>query len=129
MDAQLLLWVAAAVPIGAVGATLWLRQRRRLAALQYRLREAEDSRLELIDETHALRLQLERSERAQAASSTKDAAGQDQAERRAALERVLAAAPTAPVAGWQDTQPMSVPTDSGVFLPTEPAELTAGRGR
>jgi PAB1-binding protein PBP1 len=124
MNASSSFWLAAVLLVVLVGAAVWWRQRQRLARLQNELREAQDSRLELIDETQTLRRQLHASVRppsgARAAASTALA---DAAQRRAALDLALDAAGPAASGGWQDTMPMGAAGPAPGFQPTQPAPL------
>jgi uncharacterized membrane protein len=141
MSTSTLFWLAAALVALFAGGAVWWQQRQRLARLQDELREAQDSRLELIDEAQTLRRHLHASVKppstARAAAS---AALAEAAQRRAALDLVLDAAAPAPSGGWQDTLPMGAPGEAGggragfqatqpATLATRPAELTGGDGR
>lgn len=104
----------------AAGGTAWWLHRSRLAALRRELREAQDSRLDLAATAAVLHRRLAEADQALSALPTLDQAvpGGDAAQRRAALERALAAAaPTQ--GGWEDTHPVTIPG----FMPTQPAEL------
>jgi hypothetical protein len=121
MNSTSLLWLAVALLAIFAGAAVWWRQRQRLARLQDELREAQDSRLELIDEAQTLRLQLHASVKSPSgARAAASAALAEVAQRRAALDRALDAAAPAASGGWQDTLPMG---QAPGFRPTEPASL------
>ncbi len=128
MNISTLFWLAVALLALLAGGAVWWRQRQRLARLQDELREAQDSRMELIDETETLRRQLHASVKppsgARAAAS---AALAEAAQRRVALDLALDAAAPAVSGGWQDTLPMgpageAVGAQAG-FQPTQPATL------
>lgn len=111
---------AAALLVAGAGGVAWSRQRRRLADLELRLRDAEDSRLELSEDAAMLRQRLQAADQALAA---RPATAPDLDERRAALERLLDVEPLTLHGGWQDTQPMTLPTGGASFAPTQPAAL------
>jgi uncharacterized protein HemX len=129
MNTSLYFWLAAALLVVMVGGAVWWRLRQRLALLKDQLREAQDSRLELFDETQTLRRQLHAS--VKAPSSARVAASvalAEAAQRRAALELALDATAPAASGGWQDTMPMAQSGVSGnersAFQPTQPAPLS-----
>jgi hypothetical protein len=124
MTISTLLWLAAAVVVLVAAAAVWWRQRQSLARLHDELREAQGSRLELLDEAQTLRRQLHASVKPpSAARAAASAALAEAAQRRAALDLALdAAEPPAP-GGWQDTMPMGATVRAPGFQPTQPAPL------
>jgi hypothetical protein len=125
MNVSTYLWLAAGVMVVLAGAAVWWQQRRRLARLHGELREAQDSRLELLDEAQALRRQLHAGVKPPpAVRASAGATLADAAQRRATLAAALdAAAPAAP-GGWQDTMPMTGPAGHAPgYAPTQPAPL------
>jgi len=104
----------------ATGGAAWWLHRSRLAALRRELREAQDSRLDLAATAAVLHRRLAEADHALSVLPTLDDALPvgDVAQRRAALERALAAAAPAQ-SGWEDTHPLTIPG----FMPTRPAEL------
>jgi uncharacterized protein HemX len=118
MDTTTLIGLTATLLAVAAGGLFWWRQRQRLARLQGLLREAEDSRLELMDEAQALRRQI----RASSPTSAPRPAA-DIEERKATLDRALSDAQPRPAGAWQDTMPMNFNVRASGFLPTQPAPL------
>ena len=104
----------AAIAVVSGGVAWWLH-RSRLAAMRRALQDAQDSRLDLAATAAALHRRLAEADQA---LSRLPAPGSDAQERRAALERALAAAAPAPES-WEDTHPVTVPG----FMPTQPAEF------
>ncbi len=125
MDTTSFVWGAAALLAVLAGLAVWWRQKQRLALLQIQLRDAEDSRLELIDEAQTLRQQLHANVKAPSTARTAaaSAAVAEAAQRRAALDRALDETARAPSGGWQDTMPMAAAADEHKFQPTQPAPL------
>ena len=101
----------------AAGVAAWWLHRSRLAALQRQLREAQDSRLDLAATAAALHRRLAEADQDLATVPAVLNIG-DGPQRRAAMERALAAAAPAQ-ANWEDTHPLTIPG----FMPTMPAEL------
>ena len=106
------------IALAAAGAGWWLH-RSRVRALREQLREAQDSRLDLAATAATLHRRLAQADFALSILPTlDDTLPGDAAQRRAVLERALAAAAPAQH-GWEDTHPVTIPG----FMPTRPAEL------
>ena len=96
----------------AAGAAAWWLHHRRLGALSRKLRDAEDSRLDLAATAAALHRRL--------AAADQALLERDRQQRSHDLHQALAAAAPAQLA-WQDTHPMTHPGTP--FQPTRPAAL------
>jgi len=118
------LWTLAAVAAAAtVGVALWLRHRRRLADMERKLAWSEASRFELEHQVLAADQKLQALTRAVQNQESALQSARELADRRTAVERVLAEAP-APAAAteWPDTLPFG---PAGFrYAETMPAELS-----
>lgn len=115
MSATVLMFAAVVAAFAAVIAgALALHQRRTVLRLQALLATNETSRRALAEQLVSLREQIE--------AGGEGFAGGDVEQRRAELDRLLAASATADGA-WEDTMP-SVLME---FAPTEPATITEAR--
>lgn len=124
MNTSTLFWLAFALVALLAGGAVWWQQRQRLARLQDKLREAQDSRMELLDETQTLRRQLHASVKPpSAARVAASVALAEAAQRRAALDLALDATAPAASGGWQDTLPMAPAGPAPGYQPTQPAPL------
>jgi hypothetical protein len=118
MELVNVLFVAAIAVVS--GGVAWWLHRSRLAAMRRALQDAQDSRLDLAATAAALHRRLAEADLALSrvpGQQGYQAGGNDAQERRAALERALAAAAPAPES-WEDTHPATVPG----FMPTQPAD-------
>ncbi len=118
-------WVlAATAAAAALAVALWLRHRRRLAEMERKLAWSEASRFELEHQVSAADEKLQALTRAVQDQQTALQSARELAERRAAVERVLAEAPPsapAPLTEWPDTLPFG---PAGFrYVETMPAEL------
>lgn len=120
-------WILAlAAAAGVAAVWLWLRHRRRLAEMERKLAWSEASRFELEHQVLAADEKLQALTRAVEDQASALQSARDLADRRAALERVLAEAPPAapaPVTEWPDTLPFGPPGFR--YAETMPAELSS----
>lgn len=115
------------LPLALVAAAAaWLRHRRRVAAMERRLAWSEASRFELVHQMQAADEELQAARRALLSQEQQLQSARELAERRTAVERVLAEAPAAEVAPpteWPDTLPFGPAGQR--YAETMPADLGA----